>query len=145
MNKGKYEGIYEVHNLEDKNLPIIFHHDIISERRQEFVNWHENIEILYCTAGAGQILCSGVVHELTAGDMVIINSNVLHGSRAEETLEYHCLIVDSDFLAANDIKVTDIEFESIIRSEQAARIYDELVEEILGQKSTGLLLSVCWC
>ena len=134
MNKVKYGGIYEIHNLEDKNLPIIFHHDTISRKKQEFVNWHENIEILYCTAGAGQILYSGVVHELTAGDMVIINSNVLHGSRAEDTLEYHCLIVDSDFLAANDIKVTDIEFESIIRSDQAARIYDELVEEILDQK-----------
>lgn len=134
MNKGKYGGIYEVHNLEDKNLPIIFHHDTISGRKPEFVNWHENIEILYCTAGAGQIIYSGVVHELAAGDIVIINSNVLHGSRTEDTLEYHCLIVDSDFLAANDIKVTDIEFESIIRSKEAARIYDELVEEILGQK-----------
>ena len=134
MNKGKYEGKYEVHNLEDKNLPIIFHHDTIRAKGHEFVNWHENIEILYCTAGTGQIRYSGVVHELSVGDMVIINSNVLHGSRAVEKLEYHCLIVDSDFLAANDIKVADIEFESIIRSKEAAGIYDELVQEILGQK-----------
>ena len=66
--------------------------------------------------------------------MVIINSNVLHSSRTEGQLEYHCLIVDSDFLVGNGIKVSDIEFESIIRSKEAARIYEDVVEEILSQK-----------
>lgn len=124
---------YEVHNLGDQHLPIIFHHDVILDSEYHWANWHENIEILYCTSGAGQILCNAVEYDVKAGDMLVINSNVLHGAKKEKELQYHCLIVDTDFLAAHEIKVADIEFEGLVQSETARELYEKVVEEVQNE------------
>lgn len=125
--------VYEAHNLEDKNLPIIFHYDIAKTTREGLANWHDNVEILYCAVGEGQAICNSVEYNLKKGDLVIVNSNMLHRMRAEERFEYYCLIVDSAFLKANEIPVDQIEFDVVVKSAAAAALYEKLIAEIDGK------------
>jgi len=127
--------LYEVHNLENKKLPIIFHYDTVSLERKRPIeaNWHNNIEILYCTEGKGQIICNSVIYDVKMGDILVVNTNVLHAFQSNERLRYYCLIVDSDFLAANEIFVDKIEFDSFIQSETANVLYEKVVKAIATQ------------
>lgn len=131
---------YEVHSLLDKELPIVFHYDIV-EARSYLGNWHEEIELLYCTKGEGQIICDGVEYNVSSGDLVVINTNELHRTFSKTKFEYYCLIVDTDFLAANQIHIAEIEFENIVRSRQAEALFEKIVEEI-DSKSAYRLAAV---
>lgn len=130
MSKRKHE----MHNLEGKKLPVIFHYNIVKKGGPEMVNWHDNIEILCCMAGSGQIICNSVEYDVEKGDLVVVNSNVIHGFRSDTKFEYYCLIVGSDFLAANDIPVETVEFESLVRSKEACALYENVVNEMISEK-----------
>lgn len=126
--------IYEEHNLDDKRLPIIFHYDRVFPNRGMISNWHDNIEILYCTEGAGQIICNSVEYNIKKGDLFIINSNALHCAVTDDILRYYCLIVDLNFLAGNDIQAEKMEFDSLVQSKIAADLYEKVVEEIASEE-----------
>ncbi|MBQ8813418.1 MAG: helix-turn-helix transcriptional regulator [Lachnospiraceae bacterium] len=125
---------YEFHNLEGQKLPIIFHYNVIRKGEPEIANWHENVEILYFTKGFGQVICNSVVYDVEAGDMIIVNSDLLHGVKKTKQGEYYCLIVDSAFLAENDIPVKEIAFESFVRSDTAAALFESTAREIQSQE-----------
>ena len=121
---------YEVHNLEGKKLPIIFHYNIVKKGEPEIANWHENVELLYFTVGSGQVICNSVIYDVEAGDMIVVNSDYLHGVKRNKQCEYYCLIVDSAFLASNDIPVKEMEFKSFVRSNTAGALFESVVREI---------------
>lgn len=126
---------YEVHGLEGKKLPLIFHYDIIEKGKIEIANWHENIELLYFTKGMGQVLCNSVVYEVSAGDLFIVNSGLLHYVKKDKPCEYYCLIVDSAFLAENDIPAGDIQFNNFVRSDVVSALFDRVVKELERENS----------
>lgn len=122
--------LYEVHDLEGKQLPIVFHYNVVQIGGAEIANWHDNIEFLYCNVGSGQILCNSVVYDVNEGDLIVVNSNLLHVVRKTKKFEYYCLIVDSDFLATNGIVVNEMEFETFVRSEETSSLFCRIVDEI---------------
>ena len=124
--------VYEDHNLVNKQLPIIFHYDTITSF-PTVSNWHPNIEILYCMKGCGQVICDSVEYTIQPGDIVIVNSNVLHRSQSSHLLEYYCLIVDNDFLKANELPIDEVEFDPFLHSEAVSSRFDTLVEAIRSQ------------
>lgn len=63
-------------------------------------NWHENIEIQICTNGRGNVLLDGQIYDFKKGDIVIVNSNIIHYTKTASFLEYTCLIVDNNFIQA---------------------------------------------
>jgi len=127
--------LYEVHNLENQKLPIIFHY--CTARADSFTNlianWHNNIEILYCCEGKGQIICNSVEYDVKKGDLMIVNANVLHAFRSKEKFGYHCLVVDSSFLATNGIAAEKIFFETIVATNTAQRLFEEVVKEVMAK------------
>ena len=123
---------YEVHNLSEKDLPIIFHYDVVFGRTYTG-NWHDNIELLYINKGQGQIVCNGEEYDVQPGDLVVINCNELHASRSDSLLEYYCLIVDTGFLQSNQLAVGELEFENFVHSPEARQLYRKIVEEIQSQ------------
>ena len=122
--------LYEVHDLEGKQLPIVFHYNIVQIGGSEIANWHNNIEFLYCNVGSGQILCNSIVYDVNEGDLIVVNSGLLHVVRKTKSFEYYCLIVDSDFLATNGIMVNEMEFETFVRSEETSALFCRVVDEI---------------
>ena len=126
---------YEIHNLEKEPLPIIFHEHLVPRNEFYSANWHENIELLYFTEGYGQALCNSVIYDVEAGDIIIVNSNAIHGIRSRQQCAYHCLIIDSSFLASNNILVKNIEFQALVRSQQTGVFFNAIVQELKSYNS----------
>ncbi len=125
---------YEKHMLENSALPFIFREGAVRQRRNLFgaSNWHENIEILFITAGKGAVSNNAQQLEVEPGDIVVINANHLHALGAYgETLCYRYLIVDRSFCLFNHFDTNAISFHALVRDtalgamgEELARAYD---------------------
>lgn len=114
-----YETVYEPHIFPDPLLPFIFHKDTMRRwERYCFPNWHNNTEILHITEGFGSVCLDTVEHPVAAGDIVVINSNVLHSTYGTaDRFVYDCLIVDHGFCKACGIDTERLLFEAVIRDE----------------------------
>ena len=90
---------FEIHDLDNRELPVLYH----PGGNGTISNWHENLEILYCTAGKGLLVCGGVEHTMLPGHLYACNSNEMHAAFDQGALKYDCLIVDMQFLKLNAI------------------------------------------
>lgn len=126
--------IFESHNLEYKDIPIIFHFNRLKNSYTGH-NWHSNIEILHFTGGYGKVTLGNEEIEVKKDDTIVINSNILHLISSDDILEYYCLIIDDEFLKYNGIHCNKCEFESHIQSEELSILFNAAVSEIEGQNS----------
>ncbi len=122
------KSIFESHNLSNKKIPFIYHHD--TPPHPHMPNWHNNIEILYFTKGTGTAIIDSEEYNVCANDIFIINSNNIHTVHSKDTISYHCLIVDSDFCVANGINCAEIEYNGLIRSKEAEKLYMKAIHEL---------------
>lgn len=130
----KYQ--FESHNLSGKNIPIIFHIDVINPKKIVLTHWHPNIEILCFLSGSGSVIMDNEVIEASPGDIIVINPNVLHTVKAKnETLTYYCLIADSDFCHENGINYSELEYKTKIQSSLLNEMYMNIVTEIKSDNS----------
>lgn len=130
--------IYEPHYLEDEKLPVYFHYDIVGNKTETVYQWHTNIEILYVVKGEGEVMLGSETSRMEAGDIVVINSNVLHSFASDTRVEYYCLIIDDEFLKANDISAEKTELKSIIHSSEAAQIFEAIISEMYSKKAYAI-------
>ena len=119
--------IFETHIMEDAALPFIFHLDYVASGPRTCVNWHSNIEILYCVSGAGDVKYDLNEYPMEKGELCIINSNVLHGIHTDSTVEYYCLIIDRDFCADNGIATDEIYFQAIVRDRVIKNLFERVI------------------
>ena len=84
-------------------------------------NWHDNIEIQLCKSGEGRVLLDGDTLLLRAGELVAINSNVIHHTGADGRIVYSCLIIDKKFCADADIDTSSLLFRSDIGNDNEMR------------------------
>lgn len=91
------KGHYEEHaGLLQPKLPAIFrHYEVRKADQDNFLHWHEGIEIFYGTGGTGWVFCDGIRYDLSEGAAVIINAGQLHRAQSEtDCLEYEYLILE---------------------------------------------------
>ncbi|MBQ7901147.1 MAG: cupin domain-containing protein, partial [Clostridia bacterium] len=69
---------FESHVLGVESLPFILHFDIRTESYVSGHNWHPNIEILYFVEGGGSVQIGEMAIPVSKGDIVIVNSDLLH-------------------------------------------------------------------
>lgn len=113
--------IYEAHTFSDPQLPFIFHDTTQVARLKDCPhNWHENVEIVLFTSGEGFMRHNEQVIPVRAGSVAVINSNHLHAFGSEDTMEYHCLIIDRSFCLANHVDTNQIHFEHLFVDEDIA-------------------------
>ena len=133
---------YEVHNFTDKDVPVIFHHSClrtVGAFSTNTGNWHENIELLYFLNGEGQVCCGGTGYAVHPGDLLVVNSNELHGFFSPGGMEYYCLIFDAAFLKANGLSAETICFETLVRSPEIAGLYLDVVKTLGKQEMHHML------
>lgn len=125
-------SVYETHRMNDPRLPFIFHsHAVRRTNSYSFQsNWHENVEILQILTGSGTILCDTRQIIVKAGDTVVITPNCLHTiSPLENSMSYHCLIVDRAFCLSNHFDTNTIRFEECFADERIETMMLALNEE----------------
>lgn len=121
---------YESHFLGQRTLPFIFHKDTVLHERKECIpNLHLNVELLYFVEGSGCVVCDGNAFTVQPGDMVVINSYVVHRVTTPDMVKYYCLIVDNDFCTANLMDLSGLRFAPLIRNDTARQLYRQVVHE----------------
>lgn len=121
---------YETHVMQDEKRPFIFHCDLVrcgDPFAACYANWHQNIEVLWVIEGRGQAVCGSVATAIEAGDLFVINSNVIHRIVSDDMVRYYCLIIDCSFCLENDIPVDTLLFQNLIRDSRALEYYRGVV------------------
>lgn len=130
--------LYEQKILKDEEFPIQLHMNRVSKKCCYFTpHWHEHIELHYVVSGNCRFKLDQ--EEVTAqkGDLVIANSNVLHGGYCDGTpLEEMAVIFELEAFS-KELAEKNIIFSSIVRGDENIRqimrgIYEENEKKDLG-------------
>ena len=112
-------------------------------------NWHENIELQLCTGGEGIVILDGERYRVKEGDIVAVDSNVVHYTFTDSFFRYTCLIVSTDWCRMMNINYEGIHFEKVFSSAVISDLMNMLAKTYTGQsdelcvaKSNGLLLDI---
>ena len=97
--------------------------------------WHEHIELLFILSGNGEILCNETTFFVEAGDLLFINSTQIHASRAEGSLQFHCILLYPAFFADIDFD-TKILIQNHIKGDPYIK---ELMTQIFAEKERKTL------
>ena len=133
--KGEYryeENVYETLDVSDPAHPYKF----CFGYNEAIPHWHEHVELLYFQ-GDGTFICDREEYTVKAGDLAVFNSNDVHAVSLRDGFFYDCLIVDSTFLAKNDIDVTALRFTPHIRDEMAEKLFANIASEVAMRQSGG--------
>jgi AraC-like DNA-binding protein len=120
-------AIYEKHTFQSPAIPFIFHPKNVRTRHEySGGNWHENIEILSFTEGAGSVRIDGVEYPASVGDIFVINQNRLHEFSTDREMLYRVLIIDREFFIQNHVNVDELHFSTRFRDEDMHEAIEEL-------------------
>ena len=122
---------YEDYTGIGRKIPFLLNKDIIitpSSYSCE-ANWHDNLEIQICTEGSGTVMLDEKTIPINKGEIVIVNSNVLHHTNTDSEIKYTCIIIDTEFCRKVNIDPTVLTFCSKIKNDVLRGLIDELIEE----------------
>lgn len=119
---------YEAYEGANGSLPFVLTVGI--ERSPSYYsrekNWHEDVELEMCEDGEGTVLLNGERIEFKKGDIIAVNSNVIHYTGTEERLRYTCLIISAELLKKVGVDYDLLHFEEKINSETLRSLFEEL-------------------
>ena len=91
-------------------------------------NWHDELEIELCTEGEGEVLLDGKSYPFCKGDVIIVNSGVLHHTGSEARIVYTCLIPRLDLCRTVGLDPTRLCFEPLVRDGELAELITSLAQ-----------------
>ena len=141
MNNTKFEYLDHL----TTEMPIIFHDNKLNSRGILSPHWHPNVEILLITSGTGVCTIGSETFEIKPLDIVVVNASFLHTIKCHQPLTYYCLIVDTEFCIQNDIPTEQLRYESLVSSDKAVALYQNIIAEISSDsafRKAGILSAV---
>jgi len=126
---------YEPHVFQNPLFPFYFDKNKITPAMVGGMNWHSNIEIIYCVSGEGSVGCDERSYPITKGDIVVINTQISHGIKTDSQVEYYYLIIDDDFCKSNGINTSELIFTEYIKSQSLVDVFLEIVNTIENKDS----------
>ena len=105
------------------------------------VNWHQSLELLYLVDGDVEVITNDVGVRLTPGDLAVVNSSYIHDVVCYTKSCYYCIIVNIDFLSGFGIKIDEIEFDRLVRSERARNLTLKIMELCCNKPDGYVLLT----
>ena len=119
---------YEEYVSFSDDIPFIYNADI--ERNDKIfskeANWHENLELQFCTDGGGTVTVDGERIPFSEGECVAVNSNTIHHTGTDGSIVYSCIIFDTEFARSSGINVLEVEFERHFKDAEIAGLMSEL-------------------
>ena len=132
---------YELNLMVDPRLPFRIGYNLHAFRNP-WLNWHENVEILHIISGEGHVKYNETIFPVGPGDIVIINSEVIHCIYSNSLLHYHFLTVDRNFCTDCGIPSTTLVFESLIRDRQMQDRFCRIIDAYDRYIQTGVFYEV---
>jgi AraC-like DNA-binding protein len=120
---------YEEYRGSANRLPFVLHVGIKRDATNfsNEKNWHEDLELQICTEGRGSVLLNGESYVMERGDVVVVNSNVIHHTGTDSSLIYTCIIIRSDFCRAIGIDCRELSFSPIIRDGSVTSFVEDVI------------------
>ena len=115
------------HGTED--FPIGFYHIDKNHTRFEMAShWHSHIEIIRVISGEMNIKLYNNEYIATAGDVLFVNSETVHGAVPEENCIYECVVLHTEML---EMKDSGCKFfiDGIINREFIVQEYHKLADD----------------
>ncbi len=144
---------YEEYVYTDENCPFVLHLNLerTRERRSSERNWHEDIELQFCTQGSGIVLLDGRQVPFQRGDVIAVNSGLMHYTQTDAHLVYDCLIISAAFLRKIGISPEAFEFEERICCDEAfvdrflalKAIYEDIAAPFRTAAMYACLTEIC--
>ena len=113
------------------------------------MNWHDNLEIQFCTDGEGFVLLDGINYSFEKNDIITVNSNVMHYTYTDTYMCYSALILNSDFLYQMGINYISLSFSPTVRRPRIFELFNQLKQIYLSEttdfktaKQNALLLEM---
>lgn len=137
-------NIFENHTFNDPRVPFIFHNYSFpaSYIKNSRLNWHENIEILYFKNGTATVKIGGEDIQVSTGDIIIINPNLLHGVIEHSRIDYYCFIIDRSFCVSNHIDTNTTAFDRFIHDDDLSKEFEKLASVFPDRKNPFRHLSI---
>jgi len=113
----KRDNLYQAVDMADKHFPVIVKEYAYPDTNGIIFDnhWHEQIELLFCLEGKVVIRCGGKTFTAARKDLLIINSNEMHGAENHSgPLRYFCIIIDIALLRSSFFDVCDAKYLSPI-------------------------------
>ncbi len=103
------KNVYEHHlSISDPLYPFkLDYHKYYSSHE---INWHKGIELILVNKGNGCIYCGSNEYEVNPGDIIIINSGVMHRIDCKDGMEFYYLIILDKFFYENGIEFMQYQF-----------------------------------
>ena len=103
---------FETYDRSNTLLPYVLHGHIerTALKCSDAHNWHEALEIQWCTEGEGFVLLNGVSLPFHAGDVIVVNPDLLHYTGTASRLVYHCVIIDAAYCRHMQLDAAHIQF-----------------------------------
>ena len=134
---------FEKHRMADPRIPVIFNEYTFQNRNTHGGgNWHENIEILCFTEGVGSVLIDGTTLAVSAGDVVVVNTNSIHDIVASPFLRFYCLIVDRAFCLSNGVDTNCIQFFPLVHDEGLSTLVTQFADVFAQNDSSHRILKL---
>ncbi len=94
--------------------------------RSKMPNWHENLELQFCTDGEGYLLLDGQKRKFKKGDIAVIGSNRIHYTGTESAMTYSALIISSKLSESICADYQKLKFPPIINSEEIFALFRKI-------------------
>ena len=111
-----YSIQYETHAGINTEMPFIFHGPTTRTTFRHPPNWHENLELFVCCEGEGCVYLDAEAVPIKAGDMVVVNPNVMHALATQTSMTTYYLIISNEFCTQNGVAVSKLSFRAHVRS-----------------------------
>lgn len=119
---------HEEYSYIENKLPFVLNSDL--ERTEDTLsreqNWHDDLEIEFCTGGEGTVLINGERFCFRENDIIAINSNDVHYTSTKTRLTYSCIIISCDFLKQLGFDCDRLNFSPVIKSDKIGSLLKEL-------------------
>ena len=129
-NTEKQESVYEKRFANDERFPGLLHTCELGARNEISPHYHRNLELLHFWDHAVLVQCQEELICAEKGDIVVINSNLVHSCRLAHKEEcsctYECLYIDIGFLADFGIPIDEITFENHIRDSTCSQYFSAI-------------------
>lgn len=119
---------YEHHTALKENDLCPFKVTVEKNARSVHCNWHENIEILFVLDGAGMLQYGKDTLPMEPGDIIVVNSGIMHRPYSDSGVSYCVIIIDERFCRENGLDTSGICFDRRFRDEQTARLLQSMRE-----------------
>ena len=137
------QAVYELNLMLDPNLPFRSSFGAGKMWMNHTINWHENIEILYCSSGEGYVFINETRYPFKEGDIVVVNSEEIHRVQSNHVNPrcssgtFQTLIIDRHFCAECGIPSTTLIFQSHIRDAQIKEAFIRIMDAYKRYVHTG--------